>query len=157
MSLASQLTAALQLIGADVKALRAADGSLSALTTTEKSSLVAAINEVLSVAQGAGAIDDAVASATSTYSSDKIVALLVSLKTDILGGASAAYDTLKEIEQKVGSEDTAINNLLTAVANRISFADAQTLTAAQQLQACTNLGVGDPATDFAAVYTTAKV
>lgn len=156
MSLATQLIAALQLIGADVKALRAADGSLAALSTTEKSSLVAAINEVLTVAQSAGAIDDATASATSTYSSDKIVALLANLKTDILGGASSAYDTLKEIEQKLGSDDTAINNLLTAVANRVSYADAQTLTAAQQLQACSNIGVGDPTTDFAAAYTAAK-
>nr|WP_294863973.1 hypothetical protein [uncultured Pseudogulbenkiania sp.] len=156
MSLATQLIAALQLIGADVKALRAADGSLAALSTTEKSSLVAAINEVLAIAQDAGAINDAAASASSTYSSSKIVSLLASLKSELLGGASAAYDTLKEIEQKLGSEDTAINNLLTAVANRVSFADAQTLTAAQQLQACTNLGVGDPATDFAAAYTTAK-
>lgn len=156
MSLATQLIAALLLIGADVKALRAADGSLAALTTSEKSSLVAAINEVLAMAQEAGAIDDMAASASSTYSSSKIVSLLASLKSDLLGGASAAYDTLKEIEQKLGSEDTAINNLLTAVANRVSFADAQTLTAAQQLQACTNLGVGDPATDFAAAYTSAK-
>lgn len=156
MSLAAQITAALQLIGADVKALRSADGSLSALSTTEKSSLVAAINEVLAVAQGAGAIDDAASSATSTYSSDKIISLLAALKTDLLGGASAAYDTLKEIEQKLGSEDTAISNLLTAVANRVSYADAQTLTAAQQLQACSNIGVGDPTTDFAAAYTTAK-
>jgi hypothetical protein len=73
-----------------------------------------------------------------------------------LGGASAAYDTLQEIEAKLGSDDTALANLLTAVGNRVSFADAQSLTAAQQLQACTNLGLGDPTTDFAAAYTAAK-
>jgi hypothetical protein len=72
------------------------------------------------------------------------------------GWCFAAYDTLQEIEAKLGSDDTALANLLTAVGNRVSFADAQSLTAAQQLQACTNLGLGDPTTDFAAAYTAAK-
>jgi len=81
---------------------------------------------------------------------------LADLKNQILGGASSAYDTLQEIEAKLGSDATALGNLLTAVGNRLSFADAQSLTAAQQLQTCTNLGIGDPTTDFLAVYTAAK-
>ncbi|BBF85690.1 hypothetical protein DLM_2075 [Aquitalea magnusonii] len=131
------------------------------MNTTEKVSLVAAINEVLQLAQAAAgaagaSIDDTAASNTKTYSSTKITGLLADLKNQILGGASAAYDTLQEIEAEIGNDKSALANLLTAVGNRLSFADAQSLTAAQQLQACTNLGIGDPTTDFVAAYNAAK-
>ncbi|WP_199052428.1 hypothetical protein [Aquitalea sp. ASV15] len=161
MSLQTRITELAQSIAADIKLLKANQGNLSVLNTTAKNSLVAAINEVLQLAQAAAgaagaSIDDTAASNTKTYSSTKITGLLADLKNQILGGASAAYDTLQEIEAKLGSDDTALANLLTAVGNRISFADAQSLTAAQQLQACTNLGIGDPTTDFVAAYTAAK-
>lgn len=161
MTLENRITVLAQSIAADIKALKAAQGNLDALNTTAKASLVAAINEVLQMAQAAGsssgaAINDAVVSTGSTYSSSKVATLLADLKNQILGGASSAYDTLQEIEAKLGSDDTALGNLLTAVGNRLSFADAQSLTPAQQLQACTNLGIGDPTTDFLAAYTAAK-
>ncbi|MBA4707784.1 hypothetical protein [Aquitalea aquatica] len=161
MSLESRITVLAQSIAADIKVLKAAQGNLDALNTTAKASLVAAINEVLQLAQAAGsssgaAINDASVSAGSTFSSSKITTLMADLKNQILGGASSAYDTLLEIEAKLGSDDTALANLLIAVGNRLSFTDAQSLTAAQQLQACTNLGIGDPTTDFLAAYTAAK-
>ncbi|WP_137009611.1 hypothetical protein [Aquitalea aquatilis] len=161
MSLATRITELAQAIAADVKSLKAAQGNLSVLNTTAKTSLVAAINEVLQLAQAAGsssgaAINDAAASAGSTFSSSHIITLLADLKNQILGGASSALDTLAEIEARFGTDETAVANLLTAVGNRLSFADAQSLTAAQQLQACANLGIGDPTTDFLAAYTAAK-
>lgn len=161
MSLQTRITELAQGIAADIKSLKAVGGNLAALNTTSKSSLVAAINEVLQLAQAAGsssgaAINDAEASAGSTFSSTKVTSLLADLKNQILGGASSAYDTLQEIEAELGNGKTALANLLTAVGNRLSFADAQSLTAAQQLQACANLGIGDPTTDFLAVYTASK-
>ena len=36
----------------------------------------------------------------------------------------------------------------------LSFAGAQTLTAEQKTQGCTNLGVGEPETDFVTVFNT---
>jgi hypothetical protein len=74
-------------------------GNLASLTTTDKSSLVAAINELKAAVLSAVAIDDSQIATTSTYSSNKIVSLLDALKADILGGADAAYDTLVEIQQ----------------------------------------------------------
>ena len=73
-----------------------------------------------------------------------------------MNGAPAAYDTLVEVATKLASDDGAITGLLAAVGNRVSFADAQTLTAQQQAQACANIGVGDPETDFVTAYATAK-
>jgi len=40
--------------------------------------------------------------------------------------------------------------------NRVRYDAPQTLTTAQQLQACTNIGVGNPERDFVTDYTTAK-
>ena len=54
MTLEQRLIALAQAIGADVKALLAAQGSLSALATTAKGSLVAAINELKAAVDAAG-------------------------------------------------------------------------------------------------------
>jgi capsid protein len=160
MSLQVQITALAQAIAADIKALYLQDGTLSALNTTAKGNLVSAINEVRTAALAAASgvtINDTTPSGTTTYSSNEIVTLIAALKTQILGGASTAYDTLVEIQTILQGDDTSIGNLLTAVGNRVQFDASQTLTVAQQLQACTNIGVGDPSTNFITAYAAAKV
>lgn len=162
MSLQTRLTALAQAIATDVKALLANQGSLPALTTAAKTSLVAAINELQgeidTLAAGAGAILDSATTGdtTHTWSANKILAELNQVKSDIIAGAPTAYDTLLEISNKLSSDDTAISGLLTAVGNRVRFDAAQTLTTPQQAQACANIGVGDPETDLAAAYAAAK-
>ena len=54
MSLETQLIALAQAIGADIKDLRGKQGDLTALTTTAKTSLVAAINEIKAALLTAG-------------------------------------------------------------------------------------------------------
>ena len=59
MSLETRIVALAQAMGTDVKALHVSQGSLSTLNTTTKTSLVAAINELLTLISSAGvAIDD---------------------------------------------------------------------------------------------------
>lgn len=158
MTLQQRITLLAQGIGADIKALFINQGSLPALTTTNKTSLVSAINEVKAAFDAAGTpIDDALAnSLVKTYSIDKIKQLIAQVKIDILGGASAAYDTLLEIQMALQGDDTDITTLLTAVGNRIRFDAAQSLTAAQITQAAANMGLGEPDTDLLAIYVTAK-
>lgn len=162
MSLQTRLAALAQAIATDIKALTANQGSLAALTTVAKSSLVAAINELQgeidALAAGAGSILDSASTGDTahTWSANKILAELNQLKSDIIAGAPTAYDTLLEISNKLSSDDTAITGLLTAVGNRVSFDTAQSLTTPQQLQACQNIGLGDPETDLVAAYTAAK-
>lgn len=169
MTLATRLTALAQDIAADVKALTNAQGSLPALTTAQKGSLVGAINELdaelaaLAAASGAQINDAGAAGNTSqTYSVDKILALIAGAKSELLGGVGTAYDTLKELADQLGSQDSVLSNLLTAVGNRVSYADVQSLTAPQQAQARSNIGaqsaaaIGDPETDLVAVYRAAK-
>ena len=60
MTLEQRITALAQATGADIKSLLAAQGSLQALTTSAKSNLVAAVNELKSAvdAAGGGASDE---------------------------------------------------------------------------------------------------
>jgi hypothetical protein len=60
----------------------------------------------------------------------------------LLNGAPAALDTLKEIADRFAQEDTEQDAMLAAIASRLRFDTAQTLTAAQQLQGRANLGLG---------------
>ena len=70
----------------------------------------------------------------------RTVELLDALKTEILGGADAAYDTLVEIQQLLQNGTSGLDALLAAINNRVRFDAAQTLTVAEQLQARTNIG-----------------
>lgn len=233
MSQATRLTALAEAIGHDVKNLTAKIGDLTALTTTDKSSAVAAINELMTGLiqfaqiinnktdvveweasnEGAGLITGTggyAPDATATYiktaaslkqadklidtalkqladrvaqiegggtgvqidddaglgdtgvvwSADKSTKAIANanaeLKDEILGGAGGAYDTLKELQDLLIAEGDAVAALTVAVNNRVRFDDVQTLTQAQKVQACTNIGIGDPETDLVAAYTAAK-
>ena len=88
----------------------------------------------------------------------KIVTLLDTLKTEILGGADAAYDTLIEIQQLLQDGTSGLDALLAAINNRVRFDGAQTLTMIEQQQARENIGaialaaIGDADTDLVAVF-----
>jgi hypothetical protein len=166
MTLQQRLEALIQAIGPDIKALYTQDGNLANLNTTAKSNLVASINEVLTIANSAtGVINDAATAGTTdkTYSVDKILTVLNDLKQELLGGVpAAAFDTLKEIADYIEADQTAMSGLIESVGNRVSFASAQSLTSAQQLQARENINaygaeeIGNPDKDLVALYETAK-
>ncbi len=163
MNMNQRITLLAQAIAADVKSLKASVGDLTGLNTTAKNNLVAAINELRGmVTANAAVIDDTKGNGDTdfTWSADKIYdtieAAKAAVKSDILGGADAAYDTLKELQDIIKADETTAAALATAVNNRVRFDDTQTLTQAQKAQACANIGIGDPDTDFAAAYATAK-
>lgn len=57
----------------------------------------------------------------------------------ITGNAPAALDTLAEIAEQLGNDQTQINNLLDQIGNRVRFDAAQALTAPEQTQARDNI------------------
>lgn len=143
----------------------------SALITTAKSNLVAALNEVkaqanaLQASSGAPIDDSSNASTTSTYSISKIKSELSStaaaVKAELLGGAGAAYDTLKELADLIQGEQDAITAITTALSLRVRVdVNNQALTSTQQANARTNIGalstveLGNPDTDLVSVFTT---
>ena len=163
MTLEVRVVALAQAIGTDVKALTTAVGSLSGLTTTAKNNLVAAINEIAQAAANATGIDDGVTSGAATWSSSKISSEISGAISDLVGGAGAALDTLKELADALGNDPSFATTIATQIANRVRFDEAQVLTAPQKAQACDNIGAaslvatGNLDRDFAAAYTAAKV
>lgn len=174
-------------IATEFKALRAVTGGLASLTTTQKTSLVAAINEldaaIDALAAGSGAINDGATStsttwsstktaasiaalindagtsgAATTYSIDKVLALIAQAKADVTNaltnGAGAALDTLKELSDALGGDANFATTTATALGKRLRFDAAQTLTAAEKTQGAANLGLGDPETDLVALFNT---
>ena len=176
MSLSARIVSLAQAIGADIKALATSQGTLSSLTTTAKTSLVAAINELDTALGAAGAqINDAAGNGntTETWSADKIFdtieAAKTAVKNDLVNGAATALDTLAELATALGNDPNFATTLATNLAARVRFDAAQTLTAPQKAQALANIGgaaaadlstliagVGNTDQDFAADYTTAK-
>ena len=169
MSLESRIIALAQAVGGDVKALTAAQGSLSALNTTTKTSLVAAINEMLTLIGSAGvSIDDAAGDGNTavTWSADKIFdsieAAKTAVKNDLTAGAAAALDTLSELAAALNNDPAFAATIAAEIANRVRFDAAQTLTQPQMAQARANIGaqsaaaIGDPDRDLVADYNAAK-
>lgn len=185
MSLQTRLADLITSVGTDVKQLRtwatgSSSGDLTGLTTTAKTSLLAAVNEVNAKVPPAPA-----AASESTSGIVELATLLevatgtdalravtpagvrqerIALRTEILGsGVPAALDTLDELAAALGDDANFASTVTTGLANRVRVdTAAQALTTAQQTNARTNIDVyskaeiGNPETDLVAIYTTAK-
>lgn len=112
----------------DIIALQAAVGAIGAISPTA----------VISDAAGAGVFD-------KTWSVDKIIASIADaaaqVKTDIVGGAPAALDTLVEIATQLANDQTALGAVVLALDAAIRTDIVQTFTDAQKSQAQENMGV----------------
>jgi hypothetical protein len=162
MSLASNLSDLATRVATECKALRtlingnAAD--LSTLTTASKANLVGAVNELKAALGQSGTINDAATGTGSTWSSSKIAAQISSSVAGVVGGSSAALDTLNELASALANDPNFSTTMTTALGNRVRVDAAQTLTTQQQQQARDNIGavsaaaVGDTATNFVTVF-----
>lgn len=161
-------------------------GTLAGLETTNKGDIVTAMNELkesIVDVQGKAITEEAVdvklsakqdkltpgsgitltgntisasvdLSALATIASvdDKIKVAV----SKLIDGADATMDTFKEVQDLIRNDQTVASALAETVGKKVDYANAQTLTAAQKLQACTNIGIGDPSIDLVAIYNTAK-
>ena len=133
---------------------------LSALTTTQKTSLVAAINELKNAVDNAGSsitISDSTSSTTQVWSSSKIASEIQAAKDALTNGAAAALDTLAELASALGNDASFASTVTTALGYRLRFDAVQTLTTGQKTQACANLGIGEPDTDFVTTFNSGLV
>lgn len=163
MTLETKIISVVQAIGADIKELRSKQGDLSSLSTTAKGNLTSAINELYTMVGGAGVgIDDSAGLGDEgvAWSADRIVTAINTAKTEVtnslVDGASSALDTLAELAAALGDDPNFAATISTEIANRVRYDAEQTLTTAEKLQACTNIGVGNPEHDFVSDYTSAK-
>lgn len=160
-------------VGKEIKKTNKKIGDTSALKTTNKGDVVSAINEVKDALSSAGPafslqdakdglIKDGARASDTTYSSEKIEAYVADkvseakseVKSEILGGAEEAYDTLKEIQEKIKSGDSATNGLLDALGKRLRIDEAMGLDDEQQKNVAKSLGLPEEV-DFVAKFTAA--
>lgn len=166
-TLATRISDLATRIATEVKAnkvlLNGNAADLSALTTTAKNNLVAALNEVRALAAGASgaAINDGATNSTNTWSSTKIASEVTTQVNAVIGASTpAALNTLDELAAALGDDANFAASTATALGNRVRFDAAQTLTAPQKAQAKTNidaygnLEIGNPDTDFVATFNT---
>lgn len=152
-TLDGQIQALATQLGTDIKQIITNQGNLSALTTTQKASLVLAINEIKAELGtiDANLIDDSAPSSTKTYSSSKIVSEIQTkcqeVKDALLGGAGEAFDTLKELADLIEQNQDLIESLQTLAGSHVRYDAAQELSPQQKTQARTNIGAADD-TDY---------
>ena len=151
-----RITALAQAIAADIKQLKTNDGTLTALTTADKTSLVNAINELKTSIANTTNINDTSTSAGATWSSQKINAAINNAVSSLVNGAGTTLDTLKELANALGNDANFATTIATQMGKRVRVDAAQTFTVAEQAQGCANLGIGNPDTDLLAVYIAAK-
>lgn len=185
MSLQTRLQDLAVAIATDYKQLRtfvtgSSTGDLTGLTTTSKTSLITAINEVngkaaptpaaattttagilplATLAEAAAGVDAAKAMTAAAVRQERLA-----LKNEILGaGVPGALDTLDELAAALGDDANFASTITTGLSNRLRVDVAtQGLTTTQQTNGQTNLNVyskteiGNPETDLVAAYTAAK-
>lgn len=173
MTQEQRIIALAQAVGADMKAIRLSIGDLTALSTTAKSNLVLALNELYATVQamagnGGASIDDNAGdgATTVTWSADKIHDTIelakTTVKNDLTAGASAALDTLSELAAALGDDPNFAQTIASGLAMRVRVDAAQTFSAAEKTQGRQNIGafgaaeIGDPDADLAAAYNAAK-
>ena len=114
------LTTFAEFVGEKDKEITKLIGNLTTLSTTEKTDLVGAINELFksirSLSGSAAGINDSATNETSTLSAKKILELVNQAKTDakseILGGNVAAeLDTIKELADALNGMKTGEDGL----------------------------------------------
>lgn len=114
------LTTFAEFVGEKDKEITKLIGNLTTLSTTEKTDLVGAINElfqsIISLSGSAAGINDSATNETSTLSAKKILELVDKAKTDakseILGGNVAAeLDTIKELADALNGMKTGEDGL----------------------------------------------
>lgn len=161
MSLVTQVSNLATAAGTQIKELRTRVGALTSLTTTDKTSIVAAVNEVKAAAGSGATIDDATTATTTAWSSSKTNTSIGTQVAAVVNAAPAALDTLNELATALGNDANYAATTTSALGNRVRVDAAQAFTGAQKTQGRSNIDsasstdVGDTTTDFVAAFNAA--
>lgn len=158
MSLVTNLQSLATRIATEFKVVYGRIGTLGSLNTTDKTNLVAAINEVnlKPTSTGGAAINDAATSTTTVWSSTKTDSEIGTRVNAVVNAAPGTLDTLDELAAALGDDPNFATTTATALGNRVRYDAAQTLTAPQQTQARSNIGAGTSNLVLGTTNTTAK-
>lgn len=151
-----RITELAQAIAQDIRELNLSQGLLGNLSTSNKTSLVEAINELYLGITNSTGVDDTTENTISTWSSSKIRESINTAISELVNGSDSALDTLRELADALGNDANFAATLAEQMGKRVRVDESQMFSTYEQLTACTNIGIGDPDTDLLAVYTTAK-
>lgn len=141
-------------LGTDFKATRAVIGTLTSLSTTEKGSIVGAINEVRAVAvaasgSGGAAIDDVTPTTSTTFSSSKI--------NQLIAASAIVIDDTTAALTKVYSS-TKVNAQIAALIDDASTLTTKTFSASKiNTLVATKPSINDTTASGTSVYSSTKV
>jgi hypothetical protein len=131
MSLSTNVSNLATRVATEIKAVRTlVNGNasdLSALTTTAKNNLVAAINELdaaLAAVDLTDLIDDNATATTTTWSSTKIDSEIDAAVAALVDGAPGLLDTLNELAAALGDDENFATSVTTAISNAQDAAEA---------------------------------
>lgn len=133
MSLATNVSNLATRIATEVKALRtlingnAAD--LSSLTTTAKTNLVAAINEIN--ASAGASIDDATTSTSKVWSSNKTNSEISNAVSALVASSPTTLDTLNELAAAINNDASFAVTIADSIATKAADSAVVKLTGAQ--------------------------
>lgn len=153
--IASGFTRVTQLLKSAQADLNGKIGDRTALNTTAKTSLVAALNELKGLVDNATSVNDSATNTMQTWSSNKINATINSAITTLIGGADVNSDTLKELADRINAVVQADQGLVNAMAAQ-SFSSSQKAQARANIDAASATDIGDiNGADFVATVNTA--
>ena len=133
--------------------LKSNQGDLTKLSTADKTSLVNALNELKNTIDNKTSINDSQKTTANTWSATKISNEIATAITNLINGADASSDTLKELADKITALAQADNGL-------VSASQSQAFNEQQKAQARTNIDVyskaeiGDINTNFVTTINT---
>jgi hypothetical protein len=164
MSLVTNITNLTTRVATEIKALRtlvngnAAD--LSALTTTNKTNLVASLNELQSAINAIDLTDlisDTTTGTATTWSSTKIDSAISTAVSALVDGAPGVLDTLNELAAALGDDAdfaTSISNSIALKADLVHTHDVGDVTGLQTALdgKVTSADVGDTTTNYVTTF-----
>ena len=147
------LVALTEKVATEFNRIRNERGALVSLDTNDKTSIVAAINELSDkiVISSGGAV-------TGTEVDSKIQTALAALKTEIMGdNVPEALNTLKELADALQNDSSATAAMATSIADRVKLDSVQLLTAQQKQNVETTLNLGNTSVDLVTVFNAAII
>ncbi|WP_299381659.1 hypothetical protein [uncultured Kiloniella sp.] len=164
MSLETGIRDALLRVATEINLIRTERGSLASLTTTDKASIVAALNEVKTIAisaasTGGADVNDLATNTSDVWSSSKVNSEITNAVsaavTGLVNGADGAMDTLKELSDAITSNDGDLSGILTSLSERVrtdtasqGLSDLQKTNARTNISAVSAADVGNTSRNF---------
>ena len=147
----AQITTLLKQVNSTLKGNQ---GDLANLNTTDKTSLVNALNEIKGlITSGGSGISDTSTTTSNTWSATKISNEITQAITNLINGAATDSDTLKDLADKIAGLAQADNGLVSAKVAQ-SFAEPEKLQARNNIDVYGKAEIGDINTNFVATINT---